>query len=100
MVRSLSHYGLHLRRGVFTGGQDLLAQLRALEVDLFLSKEEAAVKVALQEQISAGLIYGGPAQVSECDGVPVLAFDGDAVLFSDEAERVYRERQLAGFAES
>jgi hypothetical protein len=34
------------------------------------------------------------------EGVPVLAFDGDAVLFSDEADRVYRERQLAGFAES
>jgi 5'-nucleotidase len=100
IVRSLAHHGILVKRAVFTGGQDVLPYLRALEVDLFLSKEEQAVKDALNAGISAGLIYGGPSQVTVGEGVPVLAFDGDAVLFSDEADRVYRERQLAGFAES
>src|SRR5258708_3573617 len=34
------------------------------------------------------------------DGTPVFAFDGDAVLFSDEADRIFREKQMEGFAES
>ena len=100
MVRSLSHHGIRLRRAVFTGGQDLMPHLRALDVDLFLSKEESAVRTALRGGLSAGLIYGGPPLVGVCDGVPVLAFDGDAVLFSDEADQVYRQKKLAGFADS
>jgi 5'-nucleotidase len=100
MVRSLAHHGINVKRAVFTGGQDLLPYLRALEVDLFLSKEEGAVRDALAAGISAGLIYGGPSKPAQCKGVPVLAFDGDAVLFSDEADRVYRETNLAGFAAS
>jgi 5'-nucleotidase len=100
IVRSLAHHGIVVKRAVFTGGQDVLPYLRALEVDLFLSKEEQAVKDALAAGFSAGLIYGGPPQPTLPAGVPVLAFDGDAVLFSDDADRVYREQQLAGFAES
>jgi 5'-nucleotidase len=98
--RSVEHHGLRLRRAVFTGGQDLLPHLRALQVDLFLSKEEAAVTAALENDISAGLIYGGPAKPEVLDGTPVLAFDGDAVLFSDQADRIYRQKQLPGFEES
>jgi 5'-nucleotidase len=100
MQHSLEHHGLRLRRAVFTGGQDLLPYLKQLNVDLFLSKEEAMVRDALRAGFSAGLIFGGPAPQTVHDGVPVLAFDGDAVLFSDEADRVYREQQLAGFAAS
>lgn len=100
MRRSVEHHGLRFRRAVFTGGQDLLPHLRALQVDLFLSKEAAMVKAALEADISAGLIYGGPARPEVLDGTPVLAFDGDAVLFSDQADQIYRQRQLAGFEES
>lgn len=97
--RSLSSHGLRLKRAVFTGGQDLLPHLRALQVDLFLSKEEKEVKAALEADISAGLIYGGPAKPELLDGTPVLAFDGDAVLFSDQADQVYHQRKLEGFEE-
>jgi 5'-nucleotidase len=97
--RSLEAHGLRLKRAVFTGGQDLMAHLRALQVDLLLSKEEKEVKAALEADISAGLIYGGPAKPEVLDGTPVLAFDGDAVLFSDQADQVYRQRKLEGFEE-
>jgi hypothetical protein len=83
-----------------TGGQPILPYLRALQVDLFLSKEEQAVREALQAGFSAGLIFGGPAQVAQSGSAPVIALDGDAVLFSDEADRIFREKGLSAFAES
>lgn len=97
IMRSSQHYGLNLKRAVFVGGQDLLPHLHALKVDLFLSKEEEAVKSALSSGISAGLIHGGPEEPEPLDGTPVIAFDGDAVLFSDEADKVYKQEKLAGF---
>jgi len=100
IVRSLAHHKMVLRRALFTGGQDVLPYVKALDVDLFLSKEESAVRSALAAGISAGLIYGGPLNPEPHQGVPVLAFDGDAVLFSDAAERVFQESKLEGFAES
>lgn len=95
--RSLSHYGLNIRRAVFTGGQDILPELRAFQVDLFLSKEESAVKNAIANKIAAGLIYGGPEKPEPLDGTPIFAFDGDSVLFSGDADDVFREKQIAGF---
>jgi 5'-nucleotidase len=95
--RSLNHYGLSLRRAVFTGGQPILPYLKAFQVDLFLSKEEQAVKDAIAAGISAGLIHGGPEDPELLDGTPVFAFDGDAVLFSGDADQVFREKAMAGF---
>lgn len=98
--RSVEHHGLRFRRAIFTGGQVLLPYLRALKVDLFLSKEEQAVRHALEAGIPAGLIYGGPSDPVSLDGPPVFAFDGDAVLFSDEADRIYQQESLPGFERS
>lgn len=95
--RSLNHYGLPIRRAVFTGGQATLPYLKAFQVDLFLSKEEQAVKNAIAMGISAGLIHGGPEDPELLDGTPVFAFDGDAVLFSGDADRVFQEKAMAGF---
>ena len=95
--RALEHHKMDIRRAVFTGGENTLPYLRAFEVDLFLSKEEDAVKEAIQNGIPAGLIYGGPDNPEELGGTPIMAFDGDAVLFSDEADRVYKQEKLPGF---
>jgi 5'-nucleotidase len=95
--RSLKHYGLKIRRAVFTGGQPTLPSLRAFKVDLFLSKEEPAVTEAITAGISAGLIYGGPERPELLDGTPVFAFDGDSVLFSGDADQVFLEKNIEGF---
>jgi 5'-nucleotidase len=95
--RSLEHYGVDIRRAVFTGGQDTLPWLRAFKVDLFLSKEENAVRSAIANKISAGLIHGGPENPEPLDGTPIFAFDGDSVLFSDEADLVFQQKKLEGF---
>jgi 5'-nucleotidase len=98
--KSLEHYHLPIKRAMFTGGQPILPFLRALNVDLFLSKEESAVKEALQAGYSAGRIFGGPSSPVSDSETPVVAFDGDSVLFSGEADQTFKEKGLAGFAES
>ncbi len=98
--RSLEHYQLPIRRAILTGGQDVLPYLRSLEVDLFLSKEAEAVESALRAGFSAGLIYGGPAEPRLDENTPSLAFDCDAVLVSDEADRIFEANKpdLTAFA--
>ncbi len=84
--KSLQHHGLRVRRAVFTGNGDPLPHLQELKVGLFLSSEELAVQAALAAGISAGLIHGGPEIAKQLDGTPIIAFDGDAVLFSDQSD--------------
>jgi 5'-nucleotidase len=95
--KSLQHCSLKVRRAVFTGGRDPLPYLKALKVGLFLSSEEAAVNAALAAGLSAGLIHGGPEFARQLDGTPIIAFDGDAVLFSDQSDKVYEQAKLPGF---
>ena len=94
---SLQHHGIRIRKAVFTGNGDPLPHLKALKVGLFLSSEERAVKDALAAGISAGLIHGGPEFAKQLDGTPIIAFDGDAVLFSDQSDKAYQAGKLAGF---
>lgn len=58
---------------------------------------KSAVREAIANGISAGLIHGGPEDPKHLDGTPVLAFDGDAVLFSADADRVFQQTNLEGF---
>jgi 5'-nucleotidase len=95
--RSLQNFGLKVRRVVLTGGGDPLPFLKAFKVGLFLTNEETAVSAALNAGISAGLIHGGPQFKGELDGTPVIAFDGDAVLFSDQSDQAYKQGKLPGF---
>lgn len=94
---SLRHHGLPIKRAVFTGNGDPLPHLKALKVGLFLSSEERAVTDALKAGISSGLVHGGPEFAQELDGTPIIAFDGDAVLFSDESDNAYKQGKLPGF---
>jgi 5'-nucleotidase len=94
--KSLQHYGLPIRRAVFTGGADPLPHLKSFKVGLFLSREEAAVSAALSAGLSSGLIHGGPEVPQELNGTPIIAFDGDSVLFSDQSDQVYRQSKLPG----
>ena len=64
---------------------------------MFLSKEESAVKNAIANDISAGLIYGGPEKPEPLDGTPIFAFDGDSGLFSADADNVFKEKNIEGF---
>jgi 5'-nucleotidase len=98
VFRSAQHYGLPIERGVFTRGQSPWRYLRPLSANLFLSTNEADVRSALEAGVPAARVYPHSARASSAHPSEVrIAFDGDAVLFGDEAERVYQNAGLAAF---
>lgn len=98
VFRSARHYGLPIERGVFTRGQAPWRYLQPLTANLFLSANEADVRSALAVGVPAAKVFPHSARASDAHPNEVrMAFDGDAVLFSDEAERVYRQAGLDAF---
>ena len=98
VFRSCQHFGLPIERGVFTRGTSPWRYLRPLAANLFLSTNEADVRSALAEGVPAARVYPASAHASAAHPDEVrIAFDGDAVLFSDEAERVYQAQGLDAF---
>ena len=98
VFRSASRAGLQLERGVFTRGRSPYRYLDALKANLFLSANEADVLSALEAGVPAARVYPDSAQAAERHAGEIrIAFDGDAVLFSDEAERVFQADGLEAF---
>ena len=98
VFRSAERAGLRLERGVFTRGSNPYRYLDALKANLFLSANENDVMSALDSKVPAARVYPESAQAASRHADEVrIAFDGDAVLFSDEAERVYQKDGLDAF---
>jgi 5'-nucleotidase len=101
VFNSIEAHGLDVTRGAFTNGGESWRYLGAFHCGLFLSSERADVAAALRDRFPAALLLGPPEGIgTDPDPGPVrIAFDGDAVLFSDEAQRVYDEGKLPAFYE-
>ncbi len=98
VFRSAQRQGLRIERGVFTRGRTPMPYLRPLHASLFLSANEADVRAALDAGFPAARVYPKSVLASESHPDEVrIAFDGDAVLFSDESERVFQQHGLAAF---
>jgi len=98
VFRSAQHYGLAVQRGVFTRGQPPWRYLMPLRANLFLSANEVDVRAALAAGVPAARVYPHAARASAAHPDEVrIAFDGDAVLFGDEAERVFQRGGLDAF---
>ena len=98
VFRSAKHYGLPIQRGVFTRGESPWRYLRPLNANLFLSTNEADVRSALAAGVPAARVFPHSKRASAAHPDEVrIAFDGDAVLFSDEAERVFQSAGLDAF---
>lgn len=98
VFRSAQHYGLPIQRGSFTRGQPPWRYLRPLNANLFLSAHLSDVRAALDAGVPAAQVYPHSALASgEHPHEVRIAFDGDAVLFSDEAERVFQAQGLDAF---
>ncbi len=107
VFNSIEHHGLEITRAAFTGGRSPFEYASVLGAHLFLSAEPEDVARALQAGVAAATIAplqgGGAEEVGAGEESPEqlrIAFDGDAVLFSDEAERIYRSRGLEAFEAS
>ena len=99
IFNSIEHYGLDVVRAAFTNGAPPHAYVEAFGADLFLSAHAEDVKQALDAGFAAAMILPGAANAQRFPELRI-AFDGDAVLFGDEAERVFREQGMANFHES
>lgn len=99
VFRSAKAHGLEsIQRGVFTQGRDPFGYLRPLGAHLFLSANAADVTEALALGYPAARVLTESVGASNAHPQEVrIAFDGDAVLFSDEAERVYQAEGLDAF---
>ncbi len=99
VFNSIEYYGLDISRAAFTGGQSPYEYLDAFEADLFLSADPADVNQALAAGHAAATILPSQTGNSSADQLKI-AFDGDAVLFSDEAEMVFQQEGLEAFTEN
>jgi 5'-nucleotidase len=98
IFRSAERAGLHIERGVFTRGRSPYRYLDALRANLFLSANEQDVMGALDARFPAARVVPESVQAAGRHADEVrIAFDGDAVLFSDEAERVFQSDGLDAF---
>ena len=98
VMRSAAHYALPIIRCTFTRGESPWRYLKPLKANLFLSTHLSDVRSALDAGVPAAQVYPQSAHASSAHPAEVrIAFDGDAVLFSDEAERVYQDQGLNAF---
>ena len=103
VFHTIEAYGLNITRAVLVSGASLAPYLTAFKTDLFLSANEEDVQSAIDSNIAAGIICTEGLKTYDCEHQIRqirIAFDGDAVLFSDESEIIYRERGLEAFEEN
>lgn len=98
VFNSVQHYKLNISRAAFTGGQSPYRYVRPFNAHLFLSADPQDVSNALAAGFAAATILPSISAKSSKDADQLrIAFDGDAVLFSDEAERVFKTKGLEAF---
>lgn len=99
IFNSIEHHKLDIVRAAFTNGANPHTYIPSFGAHLFLSSHAEDVRLALEAGYAAASILPS-AQQTKFDGQLRIAFDGDAVLFSDEAERIYQAEGLSAFADS
>lgn len=101
IFNSIQHYDLKISRAAFSGGRSPYSYVESFNADLFLSTDPADVRSALEHGYAAATLLPSPSGSntgpSGSDQLRI-AFDGDAVLFSDAAERVFKTEGLAAFS--
>ena len=95
--RSLEHYNLDIQRTGWTAGTPVARYLEAFKVDLFLSAYTPDVEEAVNSGVAAATILPHTPISSQESDMVKIAFDGDAVLFGDESEKIYQKDGLDAF---
>ncbi|XP_010605761.1 cytosolic 5'-nucleotidase 1B [Fukomys damarensis] len=97
LINSVNHYGLLIDRFCLTGGKSPIGYLKAYLTNLYLSADSEKVQEAIQAGIASATMFDGARDMAYCDTQLRVAFDGDAVLFSDESEHIAKEHGLDKF---
>ena len=101
IFNSIADYELDITRAALTGGAPIAPYLHAFKTDLFLSAYGPDVQQAIDSNIAAGMILTNGAHINTKAKVEQIriAFDGDAVLFSADSERIYQHHGIDAFTE-
>jgi 5'-nucleotidase len=99
VFNSIQHHCLGITRAVFTSGASPYRYVASFGANLFLSTSADDVRMALDAGIAAATILPSNVGNNNASEQLRIAFDGDAVLFSDESERIYKEHGLETFTE-
>jgi 5'-nucleotidase len=98
VLNSIAHHRLGITRLALTGGKALSPYIEAYGIDLFLSRDEHDVqRVIDSEKCAAALVYEPPVDFNPSHSQVKIAFDADAVLFSEESEVRYKTEGLDAF---
>ena len=102
VFNSIEAHKLNITRAAFCSGDSPYKYIRAFGSDLFLSTNAEDVRQALDQQVAAATLIGSTVAGNRrrFSNQLKIAFDGDSVLFSDEAERVFQENGLDAFSRS
>ena len=99
IFNSIEHYGLPITRAALCGGEAPWRYIQAFGCHLFLSSESSDVRKALDNNVAAATLVSRPLDGPVREDIR-FAFDGDAVIFSDEAEQIFKAEGLQAFTES
>jgi len=99
VLNNIRRNRLHISRHAFTGGESVIDYLDAYDVDLFLTTNiNDAQKVIDGFACAAAIVKKPPEDLAKItEGQVRIAFDGDAVLFDESSEIVYKAEGLRGF---
>ncbi|MDA9004021.1 5'-nucleotidase [bacterium] len=99
VFNSIEHYGLSITRAAFSGGSSPYRYITPFGCHLFLSMDASDVRHALAHGVAAATLLPSRSDAKPSSELR-FAFDGDAVLFSDESERIYKTKGLAAFTKN
>lgn len=97
IFNSIEDYNLNIFRAVFTRGSNTSSYIPAFKADLFLSNNHEDVKKTLKSGFAAASIVNKSKSENSHPNQLRIAFDGDAVIFSDESEKVFQKKGLKAF---
>lgn len=98
MLNSITEHNLDITRVALSGGEPLSPYIEAYDVDLFLSKDEKDVQAVIDSRVSAAAsIYAPPTEFNPKDNRVKIAFDADAVLFSEDSEYRFKTEGMEAF---
>ena len=96
IFNSIEHHNLDIKRAAFCGGNSPHTYAKSFGAHLFLSTEFSDCKSALKSGVAAARII--PTGVAKTrDSQLKVAFDGDAVIFSEESQEIYDSQGLDAF---
>lgn len=99
VFNSIKHHGLPITRAAFTRGGNTSPYVASFGAHLFLSTNPDDVRAALASGYAAATVLTSIPSINVTQQLRI-AFDGDAVLFSDDSERIYKSQGLTAFEEN